>query len=132
MNVINTEIVFAEFSSFSKTGKPLDACQQKLRDYSLNPPKTGDYEPRCDRSGFDTIQCERSANVCWCVDRDGNERPGTRQKGHKIACPGVGKYVVPAHNVLLYFSLAAIFSYKQCSYHSELFCYLVQLKCVPN
>lgn len=75
-------------------GKPLDGCQQKLRDYSLNPPKSGDYEPRCDRDGFVTVQCDRLANICWCVDRSGNERPGTRQKGHQISCPGEGNFAL--------------------------------------
>ncbi|KAK3737700.1 hypothetical protein QZH41_008039 [Actinostola sp. cb2023] len=67
--------------------KPLTTCEKKLRDYTLNPPKDGDYQPICVQGHFTYYQCDQAAAVCWCVDDDGRERPGTRQKGSVIKCP---------------------------------------------
>lgn len=44
---------------------------------------------RCSSSGhFETVQCESSRGQCWCVDADGMEIYGTRQKGRPDHCPG--------------------------------------------
>ncbi|XP_034533825.1 nidogen-2 isoform X2 [Notolabrus celidotus] len=42
-------------------------------------PIIGAYVPQCDASGLYTpLQCHGSSGHCWCVDRNGQERDGTR------------------------------------------------------
>ncbi|KAK2909632.1 thyroglobulin isoform X2 [Channa argus] len=44
---------------------------------------------QCSPSGlFMPVQCESSTGQCWCVDQDGMELYGTRQKGRPQSCPG--------------------------------------------
>ncbi|XP_054638043.1 thyroglobulin isoform X2 [Dunckerocampus dactyliophorus] len=44
---------------------------------------------RCSPSGhFLPVQCDSSRGQCWCVDRDGMELYGTRQRGTPHRCPG--------------------------------------------
>lgn len=43
---------------------------------------SGRFHPKCKVDGsYEGSQCLKSSGVCWCVDRDGNEIPGTRQTG---------------------------------------------------
>ncbi|XP_015271152.1 PREDICTED: thyroglobulin, partial [Gekko japonicus] len=47
------------------------------------------YIPQCLDSGdFDPIQCDVNLQQCWCVDAEGMEIYGTRQRGKPIQCPG--------------------------------------------
>ncbi|XP_059195918.1 thyroglobulin [Centropristis striata] len=38
--------------------------------------------------GFEEVQCVSSRSECWCVDQDGMELYGTRQRGAPPRCPG--------------------------------------------
>ncbi|XP_054841882.1 thyroglobulin [Eublepharis macularius] len=47
------------------------------------------YIPQCLDSGdFDPIQCDVGLRQCWCVDTEGMEIYGTRQRGKPTRCPG--------------------------------------------
>lgn len=50
----------------------------------------GRFSPDCDRDGnYKPSQCHVSSGVCWCVDSQGQEIPGTRGRGSKqCAAPG--------------------------------------------
>uniref|UniRef100_A0A671U8T6 Nidogen 2 n=1 Tax=Sparus aurata TaxID=8175 RepID=A0A671U8T6_SPAAU len=42
-------------------------------------PIVGAYVPQCDANGqYRSLQCHSSSGHCWCVDRTGQERAGTR------------------------------------------------------
>ncbi|KAM9847427.1 nidogen-1 [Aulostomus maculatus] len=42
-------------------------------------PSVGQYIPTCDDNGaYEPMQCHGSTGHCWCVDRNGQEIPGTR------------------------------------------------------
>uniref|UniRef100_A0ACB8FDY1 Uncharacterized protein n=1 Tax=Sphaerodactylus townsendi TaxID=933632 RepID=A0ACB8FDY1_9SAUR len=50
---------------------------------------TTSYIPQCLDSGdFDPIQCDVDVGQCWCVDAEGMEIYGTRQRGKPTQCPG--------------------------------------------
>ncbi|XP_060099091.1 thyroglobulin [Heteronotia binoei] len=47
------------------------------------------YIPQCLDSGdFDSMQCDLDLQQCWCVDGEGMEIYGTRQRGKPARCPG--------------------------------------------
>lgn len=47
----------------------------------------GRYSPDCDRGGnYKPLQCHIASAVCWCVDNQGQEIPGTRGRRRK-QCP---------------------------------------------
>ncbi|NXA51784.1 THYG protein, partial [Nothocercus julius] len=47
------------------------------------------YVPQCLDSGmFDVVQCDVELGQCWCVDPEGMEIYGTRQRGKPTQCPG--------------------------------------------
>ncbi|NXO00111.1 THYG protein, partial [Rhinopomastus cyanomelas] len=47
------------------------------------------YIPQClDSGAFDAVQCDVKLRQCWCVDSEGMEIYGTRQKGKPARCPG--------------------------------------------
>ncbi|NXX77746.1 THYG protein, partial [Urocolius indicus] len=47
------------------------------------------YIPQClDSGAFDAVQCDTELGQCWCVDLEGMEIYGTRQKGKPTWCPG--------------------------------------------
>ncbi|NWU90334.1 THYG protein, partial [Upupa epops] len=47
------------------------------------------YIPQClDSGAFDAVQCDVKLGQCWCVDPEGMEIYGTRQKGKPERCPG--------------------------------------------
>ncbi|KAL8181768.1 UNVERIFIED_CONTAM: hypothetical protein K2H54_027295, partial [Gekko kuhli] len=47
------------------------------------------YIPQCLDSGdFDPMQCDVDLQQCWCVDAEGMEIYGTRQRGKPTRCPG--------------------------------------------
>ena len=42
-------------------------------------PPVGQYIPTCDENGaYEPLQCHDSTGHCWCVERNGQEIPGTR------------------------------------------------------
>ncbi|KAL1022120.1 hypothetical protein UPYG_G00022400 [Umbra pygmaea] len=52
------------------------------------------YLPNCDKKGFfKRKQCKpslgRKRGICWCVDRFGNQLPGTDYSGGDIQCKGL-------------------------------------------
>ncbi|NXV08114.1 THYG protein, partial [Cettia cetti] len=47
------------------------------------------YIPQClDSGAFDEVQCDMELGQCWCVDPEGMEIYGTRQRGMPAQCPG--------------------------------------------
>ncbi|NXE89600.1 THYG protein, partial [Menura novaehollandiae] len=47
------------------------------------------YIPQClDSGAFDEVQCDTELGQCWCVDPEGMEIYGTRQRGKPARCPG--------------------------------------------
>ncbi|XP_009693931.1 PREDICTED: thyroglobulin, partial [Cariama cristata] len=47
------------------------------------------YIPQClDSGAFDEVQCDTELGQCWCVDPEGMEIYGTRQRGKPTRCPG--------------------------------------------
>ncbi|XP_010114533.1 PREDICTED: thyroglobulin-like, partial [Chlamydotis macqueenii] len=47
------------------------------------------YVPQClDSGAFDVVQCDTELGQCWCVDPEGMEIYGTRQRGKPMHCPG--------------------------------------------
>ncbi|XP_069634735.1 thyroglobulin [Haliaeetus albicilla] len=47
------------------------------------------YIPQClDSGAFDAVQCDTKLGQCWCVDPEGMEIYGTRQRGKPMRCPG--------------------------------------------
>ncbi|NXP73581.1 THYG protein, partial [Ramphastos sulfuratus] len=47
------------------------------------------YIPQClDSGAFDAVQCDTKLGQCWCVDPEGMEIYGTRQRGKPTRCPG--------------------------------------------
>ncbi|XP_054023137.1 thyroglobulin [Dryobates pubescens] len=47
------------------------------------------YIPQClDSGAFDEVQCDTKLGQCWCVDPEGMEIYGTRQRGKPTQCPG--------------------------------------------
>ncbi|NXE23042.1 THYG protein, partial [Ardeotis kori] len=47
------------------------------------------YVPQClDSGAFDVVQCDTELGQCWCVDPEGMEIYGTRQRGKPMRCPG--------------------------------------------
>lgn len=62
-------------------------------------PPVGQFIPRCDDNGaYEPMQCHGSTGHCWCVDRNGQEIPGTRSGpgsrpmciDHEVTPPPVG------------------------------------------
>ncbi|KAJ8285030.1 hypothetical protein COCON_G00038800 [Conger conger] len=50
-------------------------------------PAVGAFVPACDAHGdYRPTQCQGSLGQCWCVDRHGNETPGTRARGRRPLC----------------------------------------------
>lgn len=51
----------------------------------------GGHVPRCKSDGhYEEVQCQSGTSVCWCVDENGKELPGTRSN-KEIKCPVVGE-----------------------------------------
>lgn len=45
------------------------------------------YVPQClDSGAFDAVQCDMELGQCWCVDPEGMEIYGTRQRGKPTRC----------------------------------------------
>uniref|UniRef100_A0A3P8W1V3 Thyroglobulin type-1 domain-containing protein n=1 Tax=Cynoglossus semilaevis TaxID=244447 RepID=A0A3P8W1V3_CYNSE len=60
-------------------------CEQHRDRYPL----LGAYVPQCDDQGlYIPLQCHGSSGHCWCVDSNGQERPGTRTPPGTRSDPG--------------------------------------------
>nr|XP_058899033.1 thyroglobulin isoform X16 [Kogia breviceps] len=76
-------------------GRPascLSFCQLQRRQILLssyiNSTATSDL-PQCQDSGdYEPMQCDLRREQCWCVDTEGMEVYGTRQRGRPTRCPG--------------------------------------------
>ena len=74
-----------------KSVKTSTVCQSR-RDECLDNAPPGHLIPRCKADGsYEERQCLQSTVECWCVDRNGNELPGTRSK-EMHDCSLLGKY----------------------------------------
>lgn len=70
-------------SCFKKARRPCLAMKKKI-----SPGLLGAYKPSCDSEGFfKEIQCHSAVGLCWCVDKHGVEKTGTRTRG-KPHCSG--------------------------------------------
>ena len=50
-------------------------------------PPLGVHVPICEIDGsFSEIQCDHYTGDCWCVDRNGTEKDGTRTRDGKPIC----------------------------------------------
>ncbi|XP_022409716.1 thyroglobulin isoform X2 [Delphinapterus leucas] len=62
--------------------------QQILLSSYINSTATS-YLPQCQDSGdYEPVQCDLQREQCWCVDTEGMEVYGTRQRGRPTRCPG--------------------------------------------
>lgn len=65
---------------------------RRMRERRLKRKKTreGVYVPKCKDNGqFKNTQCHKrpgKTGLCWCVDREGKQIPGTRTKGRRPHC----------------------------------------------
>lgn len=60
--------------------KTITVCQSR-KDECLDNAPPGHFVPHCKADGsYEERQCLQSTGECWCVDRNGNELPGTRSK----------------------------------------------------
>jgi len=64
----------------SDIDKTMTVCQSRREECLDNPPP-GYASPRCKADGsYYDRQCLQTTGECWCVDRNGNEIPGTRSR----------------------------------------------------
>ncbi|CAI5778982.1 Hypothetical predicted protein [Podarcis lilfordi] len=84
----------AEIAGSKQTGSSvacLSFCQLQKQQILLGRVvngSTASYTPQCLDSGdFDPIQCDSGLGQCWCVDAEGMEVYGTRQRGKPKRCP---------------------------------------------
>ncbi|XP_068710293.1 uncharacterized protein [Montipora foliosa] len=81
-------------------GLLLTMCQEQFQDY-LRHPTPGRFEPRCSSTGaFQEVQCHE--NTCFCVNREGSEKPNTRKiiSMGKPACPSLGNSLTECQKML--------------------------------
>nr|BAC53767.1 invariant chain like protein 1 [Cyprinus carpio] len=61
--------------------------QSKCQLESQKQMKRGFYKPQCDEQGnYLPMQCWHRPGYCWCVDKKGNEIPGTSVRGRRPDC----------------------------------------------
>ncbi|KAM9829004.1 nidogen-2 [Syngnathus typhle] len=66
-----------------KPERPKSHCEQHRDNIQTTSPEgyppVGTFVPQCDANGqYTAQQCHSSTGHCWCVDSQGQERPGTR------------------------------------------------------
>ncbi|KAJ7381087.1 hypothetical protein OS493_004685 [Desmophyllum pertusum] len=67
----------------------LTACQRAQQNASGVPFGTS-YLIRCKQDGsYEEVQCSGSTGYCWCVDKNGTERAGSKTRG-PLKCPVLG------------------------------------------
>ena len=64
--------------------------QKKITELlSVNERPDKGYIPQCDSNGqFETRQCSRNGQVCWCVDTSGTKMKGTMGPFETVVCDG--------------------------------------------
>ncbi|XP_007938731.1 thyroglobulin [Orycteropus afer afer] len=83
-----------EVPGSKQSGRPMSClsfCQlqrkQILESSYVNSTATS-YLPQCQDSGdYEPVQCDIWQLHCWCVDLEGMEVYGTRQRGRPLSCP---------------------------------------------
>ncbi|KAJ8676675.1 hypothetical protein QAD02_012462 [Eretmocerus hayati] len=66
---------------FSKAERPCAAVRRR---------SSPEVAPSCDSRGYyESVQCHRALNICWCVDQHGIEFAGTRVRGSKPDCDSI-------------------------------------------
>ncbi|XP_073232292.1 equistatin-like [Porites lutea] len=66
-------------------------CEQLSSQASQNGGLLGSFVPKCNTDGsFSSEQCWSSTGFCWCVDKFGEEIPGTKVRG-KADCTNKGQ-----------------------------------------
>lgn len=93
--VVKFDPTLFHLKCFSAFSAPVSNClREHVKSLSSSCPHlkaVGRFFPSCKSNGdYEEWQCNEHYGVCWCVDRDGNEIPGTRQKG-KPDCEKLGK-----------------------------------------
>lgn len=59
------------------------------------------FIPNCNPAGgYERMQCDSSVGECWCVNKMGDEEPGTRIRGNKKFCDAPGKSFI--HDFVLF------------------------------
>lgn len=66
--------------------------EQQLANTALSLNGNGNsFVPRCNPAGgYERMQCDDAIGECWCVNKLGNEEPGTRIRGTKQYCDAPG------------------------------------------
>ena len=89
LNFFQSHDLHRSFSSFHQVD--LKPCRRHLNrvESIIFPSKFRPFIPLCDSNGYYLpLQCHQSSGYCWCVNKNGNMKSGTRTKG-PIDC---GKY----------------------------------------
>ena len=54
-------------------------CQLAVEKALQTPASSDPFVPRCKEDGkFEEVQCSEFTGECWCVDKNGKEKPETR------------------------------------------------------
>ncbi|CAH3146913.1 unnamed protein product, partial [Porites evermanni] len=68
-------------------------CEQLSSQASQNGGLLGSFVPKCNTDGsFSSEQCWSSTGFCWCVDKFGEEIPGTKVRGKADCTNKAGNY----------------------------------------
>ena len=88
---LSTGNLSIDINIYFLAGGGLTPCQSKaLQERSLPSLSSVTFTYRCKKDGsYEEVQCQKFG-ICWCVDEDGNEIPGTRSSS-AIRCPRKGK-----------------------------------------
>ena len=61
------------------------------------------FVPRCNKDGsFAEVQCLPATRMCWCVDKHGRERNGTRQRKKPTTCQVSGPGNLPSFTTIVW------------------------------
>ena len=80
------------YKVFFGVGGELTPCQlNALEERTLPSLSSVTFTYRCKKDGsYEEVQCQ-NYGICWCVDENGKEVPGTRSN-NGIRCPRRGEY----------------------------------------
>ena len=80
------------YKNFFGVGGELTPCQlNALEERTLPSLSSVTFTYRCKKDGsYEEVQCQ-NYGICWCVDENGKEVPGT-QSNNGIRCPRRGEY----------------------------------------
>lgn len=67
--------------------------EQQLANSALSQNRNGNtFIPSCNPAGgYERMQCDSAVGECWCVNKMGDEEPGTRIRGKKQYCDAPGR-----------------------------------------